>query len=67
MKRLLDLMEKTGQAHIAKSLGVSVKTVSAWKRGRNKITDKRAIQIEKVLGIPRAQLRPDLWGEDHAA
>lgn len=67
MKPLIELMEKNGQAFIASQLRVSVKTVSAWKCGRNRITAERALQIESVLGIPRQELRPDIWRVDHAA
>ena len=32
--------------------------ISQW----DKVPPERAIQIERATGVPRAALRPDLWG-----
>ena len=45
------------QAALAKVLGISPQAVSRWE----KIPVKRALKIEQKLGIPRHQLRPDIW------
>ena len=45
-------------AHLAGILYVHV-----WRHytGRRPITAKYALRYEKALGIPRYELRPDLW------
>jgi plasmid maintenance system antidote protein VapI len=47
--------------NLAACLGVSDELVRLWRHGRRPISAKRAIEISKVTGIPRHQLRPDLW------
>ena len=48
---------------LAAELGVSDELVRLWRHGRRSISAKRAIEISKLTGIPRHQLRPDLWDE----
>lgn len=51
-------VKKVGsQADLAKLLGISPQAVNRWRR----IPVGRAIAIEKHLGIPRHELRPDIW------
>lgn len=45
----------------AQLLGVSDELVRLWRHGRRGISAKRAIEISKATGIPRHELRPDLW------
>lgn len=49
------------------ALGASLKlhktTISRWERGTLPITARWAIEVEKVTGVPRASLRPDIFGE----
>lgn len=40
---------------------VDKSTVLRWERGN--ITPRRAIEIEAVSGIPRHELRPDIFGQ----
>lgn len=49
------------QAKAAKGLGVTRQTVNSWKMGRIRIPAEKVIEIEKTTGIPRNELRPDLW------
>ena len=35
--------------------------------GRRKVTAEQAMKYERVLGIPRSELRPDLWPPTEAA
>lgn len=53
---------------LAEQLGVSVRAIYKWRArwdsGRvDALPPGRAIEIEALLGIPRAELRPDLWGD----
>lgn len=42
---------------LAKSLGITHGAVSQWRQ----VPAARVLQVEKVTGIPRWQLRPDLY------
>ena len=48
-------------AEFATLVGVSGELVRCWRHGIRAITAKRAIEISRVTGIPRHELRPDLW------
>jgi DNA-binding transcriptional regulator YdaS (Cro superfamily) len=42
---------------LAKALGVEPSTVQRWQR----IPAERVVEVERVTGVPREQLRPDLY------
>ena len=42
---------------------ITPQAISQW----NRIPAERALDIEKLTGIPRHQLRPDLWAADDSA
>jgi len=42
---------------LAAELGISPAAVAQWKR----IPAERVVEVERVTGIPRAKLRPDLY------
>lgn len=46
---------------LAMSFGVNKTTVLRWEEGR--IPAERVIDIERITGIPRCELRPDLYAE----
>ncbi|MGL4441322.1 MAG: Cro/CI family transcriptional regulator [Bosea sp. (in: a-proteobacteria)] len=46
-----------GVRALARSLGISQPAISAWKR----VPSDRVVAIEGATGVPRAQLRPDLY------
>jgi DNA-binding transcriptional regulator YdaS (Cro superfamily) len=46
-------------ARLAALLGVNKSSVSRWING--KISAERVPDVERVAGIPRHVLRPDLW------
>jgi DNA-binding transcriptional regulator YdaS (Cro superfamily) len=53
---------------LARQLGVSARAIykwsARWDAGRiDAIPPSRAMAIEAATGIPRAELRPDLWGK----
>jgi DNA-binding transcriptional regulator YdaS (Cro superfamily) len=50
------------QQSIADALGVNQAAVCQWDSGKKKISPKNAKKIEQLFGIPREQLRPDIYG-----
>lgn len=52
-----------GPTKAASSLGISNPSVVINWRERNSIPADRCIAIEKLTGIPRQVLRPDVFGE----
>lgn len=42
-------------------LGVSAAEVSRWESGRRQVPAERVIEFEKITGIPRHKLRPDVF------
>jgi len=52
-----------GVTSLAKSLGVSQPAISGWKR----IPPDRVLAVEAATGIPRTELRPDLYAEAEIA
>ena len=52
---------KIRQADLAAQLGVQPPAVSKWEKGR--IPAERVLDIERITGIPRHDLRPDLYPE----
>jgi DNA-binding transcriptional regulator YdaS (Cro superfamily) len=51
-----------GVPQLAAALGLNRTGVWRWKR----VPVERAAEIEKLYGVPRAVLRPDIWGERDA-
>jgi len=48
-----------GRVELARSLGIKYRAVLDWRR----VPAERLIQIERITGIPRERLRPDLFSE----
>jgi DNA-binding transcriptional regulator YdaS (Cro superfamily) len=46
-------------ASLARALGITRSAICQWDR----IPAERVIDIEKASGVPRAELRPDLFSE----
>lgn len=46
----------------ATKLGISESFLSLVETNRRGLSREMAIKVEKKLGIPKAKLRPDLWG-----
>lgn len=44
-------------AKIAAELGITRAAVTTWRR----VPAERVSQVESITGIPRHELRPDLW------
>jgi len=56
-----DVWQEIKVHDLAKKIGISAKSIYAWKKRKNGIPPLRAIEVEKITGINRAKLRPDLW------
>lgn len=55
------VIEKAGGVvTVATALGIDHSSVSKWQQ-RNRVPHERALALEKLSGIPRHELRPDLW------
>lgn len=48
-----------GAVGLGRQLGISPQAVSQWGR----VPAERVVDVERITGIPRAELRPDLFGE----
>lgn len=53
-------------SQLSKDLGLSRQAVYKWQWNAKGIPAERCLEIEKLTGIPRCQLRPDLWGYANA-
>lgn len=42
-------------------LGLRAPAICKWEKGGRKISAERAVEIEQRVGIPRHELRPDLF------
>ncbi|WP_303748390.1 transcriptional regulator [Stenotrophomonas pigmentata] len=51
------------QADLARQLGVSPQAVNQWVKGRRPVPVRLALVIERVTGVSRHELRPDVFGE----
>jgi DNA-binding transcriptional regulator YdaS (Cro superfamily) len=47
-----------GQRELAKQLGITAAAISQWRR----VPVTRVNDVERILGIPRERLRPDIFG-----
>lgn len=50
-------------AELARSLGITRAAIAQW----DKIPAERVVEIERVTGVPREELRPDLFRPPHPA
>jgi DNA-binding transcriptional regulator YdaS (Cro superfamily) len=57
VKQVID--KAGGPSAMARSLNISTQAIWKWKA----IPIKRLAEIEKLTGIPRAHLRPDIFGK----
>lgn len=51
-----------GQASLGRALGITSQAISQWKR----VPVNRALAVERLTGIPRHELRPDIWPPEAA-
>lgn len=58
---LKDLLKRRGMrlSDLARLTGADKGSVTRW--GQRRVPPERVPEIERVTGIPRYELRPDLW------
>lgn len=52
-----------GPTKLGDALGIKMTSLYSWRR----IPAERVLAVERVTGIPRTELRPDLYGPAEAA
>ncbi|WP_155760620.1 transcriptional regulator [Stenotrophomonas maltophilia] len=64
MNHIAAAVEKagTGQAGLARLLGVSPQAVNQWVNGNRPVPPRHVLAIEKATGVSRHELRPDVFG-----
>lgn len=62
MKQLLEYLDaiRGRRKDLAQRLGISPAALSMWKR----VPHERVLDVERLTGIPRKTLRPDLYGHE---
>lgn len=48
-------------ADVADKLGVAASTLRSWENGTRELSAEMAVKAEKLFGINRVSLRPDLF------
>lgn len=61
LKDVLDAAE--GGTNLAQKLGISRAAISQWTR----VPVNRVLEVEKITGISRHTLRPDIYGSEAKA
>lgn len=54
------------QQKLAAQIGVTQQAVSIWQRS-GRVPAEAAVKVEAATGIPRADIRPDIFGEQVSA
>ena len=55
-----------GPSALARRIGVTPSAVTNWAKSVKRISPQNAIRIENVTGIPREEIRPDLFRREVA-
>jgi DNA-binding transcriptional regulator YdaS (Cro superfamily) len=66
MKTALEIAKEKvgGSTGLANALGgITPQAVSQWRR----VPAERAIEVERVTGVPRHELRPDIYPRENGA
>lgn len=66
---LPDILRRHGvdETQVIEALGVSAETMRLWKKRERRISIRNAITLEEMFGIPRHELRPDIYPPPHQA
>ena len=55
------IFEKGTFTRIARELGINPRVPGRWFSSGRKVPADRVPAVSRILGIPRHELRPDLW------
>jgi DNA-binding transcriptional regulator YdaS (Cro superfamily) len=55
-----------GQSELARRLDIRQQSVYEWVR-RDRVPAERVLEVERVTGVPRHQIRPDLYPVERSA
>ena len=61
------ISEAGGQVALASLLGIRQSHISNWKNRGKRVPAEWVIKIEKATGVPRHELRPDLYPTEDVA
>jgi DNA-binding transcriptional regulator YdaS (Cro superfamily) len=50
-----------GQVRLARRIGIGQTAVSNWLTKRGKVPAERVLAVEGASGVPRHELRPDIY------
>lgn len=50
-------------AELARKMDLNRSSITIW--ARNRIPAERVLEVERITGIPRTRLRPDIYPEGH--
>lgn len=50
-------LDEVGATVIARALSITPQAVGQWRR----VPAERALEVERITGIPRHELRPDIY------
>lgn len=53
--------EKSAE-EVATAIGVTLAMLSRWETGVRRVPAERVLDIERVTGVSRHELRPDIYG-----
>jgi DNA-binding transcriptional regulator YdaS (Cro superfamily) len=61
MKNVAEIIEQGGGCtQVARKLNLPLQTVHSWGL-RNKVPAERVLEIERATGVPRHDIRPDIY------
>jgi DNA-binding transcriptional regulator YdaS (Cro superfamily) len=61
MKIFEFLEERGNQTKVASELRITPQAVQFWFASK-KVPAERIVEVERISGIPRAEIRPDIFG-----
>lgn len=63
LTRAIQALGRNGTALLAAELDISTQAISQWRR----CPPLRVLDVERITGVPRHELRPDLYPQGEAA
>ena len=66
--RIMDRIIKAGggQSELARKLDIRQQAISQWV-ARGRVPAERVLEVERVTGVPRQQIRPDIYPVERSA